>query len=162
MYINNQIKKNNNMNKLKNNESGFSLIELTLLLIITLVIVAIGWLVYENKHKTIIAPIQSPSKNNPSINSSDYSIGVKFSGIITSDECLRFFGDVGCNLTVDNKIIQVKHGNMMTTRPWGHLYNFPDLHLDQSGRRVDVYAHQLSKTSYTLDGSAEYYVKITN
>ena len=150
---------------MKNNESGFSVIELTLLLIITLVIVAIGWLVYENQHKTIITPIKSPSKNNPSINSSDYSIGIKFSGTITSDACAGSglpTGDVGCNLTVDNKIIQVKHGNMMTTRPWGQLYNFPDLKTDPSGRRVDVYAHQLSKTSYTLDGSAEYYVKITN
>ena len=153
------------MNKLKNNESGFSVLELILLLIITLVIVAIGWLIYNNKHKTIITATQSPSKNNPSINSSDYSIGVKFSGIITSDECATLrgpIGDVGCSLTVDNKIIQVKHGNMMTTRPWGQLYNFPDLKTDQSGRRVDVYAHQLSKTNYTLDGSAEYYVKITN
>ena len=150
------------MNRMKNNESGFSVIELTLLLIITLVIVAIGWLVYENQHKTIITPIKSPSKNNPSINSSNYSIGIKFSGIITSDECAIPAADVGCSLTVDNKIIQVKHGNMMTTRPWGQLYNFPDLKTDQSGRRVDVYAHQLSKTSYTLDGSAEYYVKITN
>ncbi|MEI7674718.1 MAG: hypothetical protein WCI60_03210, partial [bacterium] len=140
------------MNKIKNNESGFSVIELTLLLIITLVIVTIGWLVYENKHKTIIAPIKSPSKNNPSINSSDYSIGIKFSGIITSDECATFrgpIGDVGCSLTVDNKIIDVKHGNMATPRPWGQLYNFPDFKTDQSGRRVDVYAHQFSKTSYT-------------
>ena len=153
------------MNKIKNNESGFSVIELTLLLIITLVILTIGWLVYENKHKTIITPIKSPSKNNPSINSSDYSIGIKFSGTITSDECATFrgpIGDVGCSLTVDNKIIDVKHGNMASTRPWGQLYNFPDLKTDQSGRRVDVYAHQYNKTSLTLEGSADYYVKITN
>ncbi|MEI7838617.1 MAG: hypothetical protein WCI37_02410 [bacterium] len=153
------------MNKIKNNESGFSVIELTLLLIITLVIVTIGWLVYENKHKTIIAPIKSPSKNNPSINSSDYSIGIKFSGTITSDECATSrlpTGDVGCNLTVDNKIIDVQHGNMVNIKPWGKLYNFPEFRTDPSGKKVDVYAHQLSKTSYTLDGSAEYYVKITN
>jgi len=153
------------MNKLKNNESGFSVLELTLLLIITLVIVAIGWLVYENKHNTIITATQSPSKNNPSIMSSDYSIGVKFSGIITSDECATLrgpIGDVGCSLTVDNKIIDVIHGNMASTRPWGQLYNFPEFRTDPSGRKADVYAHQLSKTNYTLDGSADYYVKITN
>ena len=153
------------MNRMKNNESGFSVIELTLLLIITLVIVAIGWLVYENQHKTIITPIQSPSKNNPSIKSSDYSIGVKFSGIITSDECATFrgpIGDVGCSLTVDNKIIDVKHGNMASTRPWGQLYNFPEIKTDTTGQKVEVYAHQYNKTSLTLEGSADYYVKIEN
>lgn len=54
------------------------------------------------------------------------------------------------------------HGNTVQTQPWGTMINFPDYPTNPTGKTVTVYAKQLSAMSYTLEGSANYYVKITN
>jgi hypothetical protein len=95
--------------------------------------------------------------------SSDYSKGVYLSGTVTTDSCTSPtipIGDVGCYLVIDStKNVQVLSGNMAQTHPWGQYMNPSAINV---GKSVNVYAHQLAQTQYTLEGSSSFYVKITN
>lgn len=91
--------------------------------------------------------------------------GVKFGGKLTADGCVTSqlpVGDVGCTVTLDNKyVIEVEHGNTYQTEPWGTMINFPAYPKSPVGQVVDVYARQLNQTNFTLEGSANYYVKVS-
>jgi len=110
-------------------------------------------------------PTGTPTPTVPTV-IVDSAGGAKFSGIISADGCIASgppAGDVGCSITVNSTInIDVRHGNAAQTLPWGSLVNFPAYPTNPTGKTVEVYAHQLNKTSYTLEGSADYYVKVTN
>ena len=114
-----------------------------------------------------VANLQNPATSTaPTANpSAPTSAPGTFSGTITADECATStqpVGDVGCTITVNSYTIQVKPGNMASNQPWGSLINFPALPANPTGKSVEVYAHQTDATHYTLEGSASYYVKITN
>jgi len=98
--------------------------------------------------------------------SSDYAAGTRFSGKITADACISSkapIGDVGCSLTIGSSLtIQVVHGNIEQMYPWGRTLNFPSWPNNPTGKDVEVYAHQLDKDDYTLEGSSDYYVRIIN
>jgi prepilin-type N-terminal cleavage/methylation domain-containing protein len=148
------------MNKIKNNK-GFTVIEVAFaLLIVAVAVVSIYTITKHTETKKTVnnaIPAYVPTNN--------YTVGVKLNGTITSDECVTSgipIGDVGCYIDVNNSLkIYVKNGNVVPTHPWGSVINFNFGH-DQSGKAVTIYAHQLSKTQYTLEGSSNYYVKITN
>ena len=110
-----------------------------------------------------VTPTPTPKATPVNVVSSG---GTKFSGIITADGCVGSnapAGDVGCSIKINSTItITVAHGNVAQTQPWGSLINFPAHPTDPTGKTVEVYAHQIDKTTYTLGGSAGYYVKITN
>lgn len=92
------------------------------------------------------------------------SLGVKFGGTLTADGCVSSqlpVGDVGCSITLNNKyIVEVEHGNARQSEPWGTMIGFPAYPKSAVGSIVDVYAHQLNQTNFTLEGSSTYYVKI--
>jgi len=59
------------MNKFKNNESGFSVVEIVMVIVIVGLIGAVGYLVYKNQHKTtktvvVTKVVKAPSQSNPS------------------------------------------------------------------------------------------------
>ena len=93
----------------------------------------------------------------------DYSVGKKFSAVITADECATTHlpvGDVGCSITVSPAIqILVMHGNMAPQHPWGS-FAYPTT--NETGKTATIYAHQVDKSTYTLEGSSSYYVKIAD
>ncbi len=113
-----------------------------------------------------VANLQSALANNSMSTSSDYAVGTRLSGKITADACISPkapIGDIGCSLTVDSLLtIQVVHGNLRQTHPWGNLLGFPNWPINPTGKTVEVYAHQLDKSNYTLEGSSDYYVRIVN
>lgn len=53
------------MSKLQKNESGFSAVEVVLVLVIVALIGTVGWLVYKNHHKTTTAAITTTSATKP-------------------------------------------------------------------------------------------------
>jgi len=120
-----------------------------------------------NLQATMITPSPKATRTPmPTATPVNVNTPAKFSGIITADGCVGAGvppGDVGCSITVNSTInIDVVHGNAAQTQPWGSLINFPARPTNPTGKTVEVYARQLSKTSYTLEGSADYYVKISN
>ena len=48
------------MNRIKNNESGFSVVEIVMVIVIVGLIGAVGYLVYKNQHKTIATSTSKP------------------------------------------------------------------------------------------------------
>ncbi|MFI5270923.1 MAG: hypothetical protein ACHQT9_02670 [Candidatus Saccharimonadales bacterium] len=137
-------------------------------------------LVYTSQHKKVTDLQQQVKTEQSQINklqdennklkeaqttviSPDYTKGVYFSGIVTTDGCNNStapIGDVGCSIVVDsNKDVQVLHGNMAPSHPWGQ---YSSLSAISVGKSVSVYAHQLAQNQYTLEGSANFYVKAAN
>ncbi|MHB1865236.1 MAG: hypothetical protein ACYCPS_03700 [Candidatus Saccharimonadales bacterium] len=53
------------MGNLKNNEQGFSAVEIVLVVVIVALIGVVGWLVYKNHHKTITPNVATISNNKP-------------------------------------------------------------------------------------------------
>lgn len=53
------------MGKLKNNQSGFSAVEVVLVIVIVALIGTVGWLVYKNHHKTPVATVTTTSASKP-------------------------------------------------------------------------------------------------
>lgn len=90
---------------------------------------------------------------------------VKFGGTLTADGCVTSqlpVGDVGCSVTLDHKyVVEVEHGNTNQTQAWGTMIGFPAYPKSAVGSIVDVYAHQINQTSFTLEGSSAYYVKVS-
>jgi hypothetical protein len=132
------------------------------LLVISLLILA-GWYLWAGSHPAAPVAVSGTPSKTPSPTASDYSVGDKFSGAVTADECATSpqpIGDVGCYITVDGKKVTVLHGNARPTHPWGSF----DIH-NQSpnavGKTVDVYAHRLADGTYTLEGSSSFYVKVS-
>ena len=82
------------MNRIKNNESGFSAVEIIMVMVIVGLIGAVGYLVYKNQHKTtktvvvtkvVKAPASSPPSTQTSTNNNSMTIikvpelGIEFS-----------------------------------------------------------------------------------
>jgi hypothetical protein len=136
------------------------------LLVITLLVLA-GWYLWEGGRRAgePVATNGSPSAAaSPSATGDDYSVGIKFTGTLTADECADPgvpVGDVGCYIEVDGKKVIVAHGNARPQRPWGAMANVPD-GANPLGKAVEVYAHQLGTTNFTLEGSSAFYVTITD
>lgn len=149
--------------------------------ILLCVIAVLVALVYTSQHKKVISlqnQVQSQqsqinklqsennklkTQNQTTAISPDYSTGVYFSGVVTKDGCNNStapVGDVGCSIVVDsNKELQVLHGNMAPSHPWGQYSSLSTISV---GKTVSVYAHKLAQNQYTLEGSSSFYVKITN
>ncbi len=91
---------------------------------------------------------------------------VEFSGVITSDSCATSsipIGDVGCSITISNtQTVYVIHGNAYSPLPWGRLLGFTSIFHNESGHTVVVFAHKLSPTTFTLQGSVSYFVDLTS
>ena len=137
--------------------------------------------VYSWQHKKVVslqstvttqqAQIKSLQKQNLTLSnlenapefSPDFAVGKKFSGIITADGCATSklpVGDVGCSITIGSSTsLQVIHGNFVQKYPWG---SFNYLGTNPTGKVANIYAHQIDKNSYTLEGSTSYYVKTAN
>lgn len=135
------------------------------LLVITLLILA-GWYLWEGNHtREPVGAIRSPSAAaSPSATGDDYSVGIKFTGTITADECADPgvpVGDVGCYIEVDGKKVIVAHGNARPQRPWGAMAS-TSAGTNPVGKPVEVYAHQVDPTNFTLEGSSAFYVTTTD
>lgn len=132
------------------------LLRLLVALLVALLIVSGIFLYIEHSKAVNGIPAYVPTN--------DYTRGVKFDATITADQCIapgRPVGDVGCSLELDHTLtISVAHGNVLQTLPEGAVINFPAYPADPTGKRVEVYAHQVGPKEYTLAGSTGYYVKI--
>ncbi|HEV2412837.1 MAG TPA: prepilin-type N-terminal cleavage/methylation domain-containing protein [Candidatus Saccharimonadales bacterium] len=151
---------------------GFSVIEVILVVAIVVVLGVAGYLFYKHHHKTpVTTPKPVTTKQTSAICGTDaqtikrqqnnYAQGCHFSGLVTANGCTSPglpIGDVGCSIKVGNATVDVVHGNIYVTKPWGTL-NLTNTHV---GARVLVYAHQLDVNSFTLEGSTNYYFKAAN
>ena len=142
--------KKNQKIKTIDNESGFSVVELILVILIILVLGAIGWLVYENQHKaTKSVPMKTSTKSL-----STQSKIVTFSGKVTniSHDC-NFDGS--CSVTVDNKVV-ITGGGLGPT-PDSNVYGYSKLDTLNLGDIVNVRAVK-DKYGYTLQGCTSCFV----
>jgi len=89
----------------------------------------------------------------------------RFSGVVTEDGCANSFliGDVGCSMTIDNiRVVNVHRGNAFPNVPWGKVEGVDSITKNIVGKKVKIYAHKFSPTSYSLAGSSNYYLKVIN
>lgn len=154
------------MLKQTDRQLGFGIVEAILIAFVLGLIGFAGWRMVQIYNQSIASPDTMMTVNDKIpkyVPTSDYAKGVKFQATITADGCAQAglpIGDVGCSLALDTtRSIRVVHGNTLQTHPWGQRLNFSS---SQSavGKRVDVYAHQTGSLTYTLEGSADFYVKI--
>jgi hypothetical protein len=144
---------------------GFAAVELVLLVVVLAVVGVTGWVAWT--HHSEGKPTPGPTATAEPANGSV----VMFSGKITADTCAnnRFpVGDVGCSMTIGGNEVSVVHGNVGSTMPdpWGSLLAADGksavLVTDYVGRTASVKAAKVGSHSYTLEGSADYYVRLGN
>ncbi len=131
------------------NQAGFSAVEIVIALVVIAGIVALGW------HAWAQYAVSNSSRTTTS------SPAAKFTGAVTQDGCVsssRPIGDTGCSITVDNKVVQIKPGNIHQPNGWGSVEGFSISH-DITGWRVEVYARHSRANEYNLGGT-QYFVKL--
>lgn len=105
------------MGKLQNNEQGFSAVEIVLVVIIVALIGTVGWLVYENHHKTNTVSTTNtstnkptstptPTKSTPKISTKQQSTAAD-TAICTTDTTNAQGGVYGPTITVQNDYLQL-------------------------------------------------------
>jgi hypothetical protein len=114
--------------------------------------------------KSLASSVANPTPSASPSSSPTPNGAVKFGGTVTEDGCVTSqlpVGDVGCSVTLDGKyVVEVEHGNTNQTETWGTMIGFPAYPKSPVGSVVEVYAHQVNQTNFTLEGSSAYYVKI--
>ncbi len=104
----------------------------------------------------------------------------KFTGIIT-DMNFGCWADLACSITVDSKLVIVRHGGPSENlKPFGQVLGIAmsddsaeNLKSKFLGKRVEVYAHKAKKydvqgrvvysdLEFTLEGKTSYYVKLAD
>lgn len=140
-------------------EKGFSLLEVMLVIFAIAVIVALGYIVstHLNVNKTVNRTVFSSS-------ATPTAASVRpFIATVTADDCATSkisIGDTGCNITVNSSIvISVRGGNRTQNGPWGN-FDVSNVFTNITGRKVSVYAKKINPNYYTLEGSADYFVKL--
>jgi len=131
------------MNRIKNNESGFSAVEIVMVVVIVSLIGAVGFLVYKDNHKktvvvtktVVVAPkpatINTNSNNTQKyINITEWDVRVPYQGsdtLTVSNQTCDQPGDTvlgGCSIEVDSKDLANSVGNCQSTKATGKVGHF--------------------------------------
>lgn len=141
------------------NESGFSFVELLIVLLLLICLGMTGFIVYSRSRTQ---PLATTPTSTPNVKRVSESKTLKLTGKITAinNGCQV---DGICSITIGGKEIITNKGDGETQELHGNIIGsekYSDS--EKIGKTVEVYAQIINEKTLTLYGSPDYFIKYLN
>ncbi len=134
------------MGKLRNNESGFGVVEIILVLVIVALIGAVGYLVYKNHSKTVVTPVAATTTTKPATTSPAKTATLSTATPVANANLIKL-SELGVEITVPDSIKD------LTYKVFTYTGTSAALH-DDSGKPLATTQANMSTSSLLADNTS--------